>query len=99
MTEFVKHVYQVVKTISKGKVASYGWVAEQLGSRRLARAVGNALHNNSFDDVPCHRVVNSQGKLAENFGRGGWKIQKEKLVKEGIKFVSERKVDRGWMFR
>lgn len=94
MKDFTEDVYKIVKTIPKGKVASYGWVGKQLGSVRLARAVGNALHKNPFDDIPCHRVVSSQGKLAPNFGKGGWRAQKERLMGEGIKFVAERMVDR-----
>jgi len=97
MTDFTEDVYKIVKTIPKGKVASYGWVGKQLGSARLARAVGNALHKNPFADIPCHRVVNSQGKLAEKFGKGGWRVQKEMLVAEGVRFANEHRVDQRWM--
>jgi methylated-DNA-protein-cysteine methyltransferase related protein len=93
--EFAERVFQAVKQIPKGKVATYGWVGAQIGSSRLARAVGNALHFNPYDEVPCHRVVNSQGKLALHFGKGGWQEQKKRLEKEGVRFRGEMYVDKG----
>jgi O-6-methylguanine DNA methyltransferase len=60
-----KRIYEVVKKIPKGKVATYGQVAELAGDKRMARAVGNALHKNSDpDNIPCFRVVNAKGELA-----------------------------------
>ena len=90
---FQKKVYQLIKKIPKGRLATYGQIGEQLGNRRLARAVGNALHQNSYPDVPCHRVVSQNGHLAFNFGKGGWQEQKRKLLKEGIRFKAEKQVD------
>ncbi|OGC22458.1 hypothetical protein A2291_03795 [candidate division WOR-1 bacterium RIFOXYB2_FULL_42_35] len=62
LTKFEQDVYAVVKTIPKGQVRSYSWVAEQIGNPRASRAVGNALNKNPFaPQVPCHRVVAKNG--------------------------------------
>lgn len=87
-------VYELVKTIPKGKVVTYGEIAEYLGNKNLARVVGNILHSNPDPDrIPCHRVVNAKGKVAENFAFGGAKGQREKLEKEGIIFEKNGRVD------
>lgn len=58
------------------------------------RYVGHILHiNPDSKNIPCHRVVNSKGKLAEKFAFGGWKEQKRRLMKEGVEFKSEKSVD------
>lgn len=67
-----KRIYEAVKKIPKGKVATYGQVAAMAGNPRMARAVGNALHNNPDpENIPCYRVVNSKGELAGAFAFGG----------------------------
>jgi methylated-DNA-[protein]-cysteine S-methyltransferase len=71
LTEFSKRVYEAVKTIPKGEVRTYGWVAEKIGKPGAARAVGNALNKNPFPIVvPCHRVIakNSLGGFAKGLG-------------------------------
>lgn len=84
-------VYSLVQQIPVGNVATYGQIAELLGNRHLAQSVGNALHNNPDPSViPCHRVVNSKGELAENYAFGGWQKQKERLLAEGIKVQGKR---------
>lgn len=86
-------VYAFLLTIPKGKVVTYSQIAEALGNKKLARVVGNILHNNPDEDkYPCYKVVNKDGKLAKNFAFGGKKIQQEKLESEGI-LVVEDKVD------
>lgn len=78
-------VYELLKTIPKGKVVTYSQIAENLGNKKLARVVGNILHSNPDEDkVPCYKVVNSKGKLSSHFAFGGIEKQKEKLEKEGI---------------
>ncbi len=67
---FFDQVYGVVRKIPKGKVATYGQIAEILGTKD-ARKVGWALHANRSADVPCHRVVNKDGRLAPNFAFDG----------------------------
>ncbi len=89
---FFQQVFRVVKQIPKSKVATYGQIAQVLGTRD-ARKVGWALHSNASDKVPCHRVVNKSGGLAKNFAFDGWKEQKKRLLKENVKFISETRVN------
>ncbi len=78
-------VYEYLLTIPKGKVVTYKQIAEYLGNSKLSRVVGNILHNNpNGNKYPCYKVVNSKGKLSENFAFGGIEKQKEKLKNEGI---------------
>ena len=93
MTVFEK-IYEVVKTIPEGRVATYGQVALLAGNPRWARVVGYALHNNpSPDTIPCHRVVNREGKVADAFVFGGGEAQRSLLEKEGIKFEADGRID------
>ena len=86
-----KRIYEVVKKIPKGKVATYGQVAELAGDKRMARAVGNALHKNPDpDNIPCFRVVNAKGELAGEFAFGGAGEQAKLLEADGIKVVDGR---------
>ena len=80
-----KRIYEAVARIPKGFVATYAQVAEEAGDRKMARAVGNALHKNPDPfSIPCHRVVNAKGELAGNYAFGGaWK-QGEILQSEGV---------------
>ena len=91
--EFAEEIYETVKRIPKGKVATYGQVALMSGHRGAARAVGNALHVNPyFGTVPCHRVVNAKGSLAPMFAFGGADVQKRMLESEGVE-VKDNVVD------
>lgn len=88
-----KRIYEAVKNIPKGKVATYGQVAAMAGNERMARAVGNALHKNPDPDtIPCYRVVNAKGELAKVFVFGGINVQAEMLEQDGIEVV-DGKVD------
>ena len=86
-----KRIYEAVKRIPKGCVATYAQVAEEAGDRKMARAVGNALHKNpDLSVIPCHSVVNAKGELAGNYAFGGaWK-QGEMLIAEGVEVVDGR---------
>ena len=89
MTEFEIRVYEMTKKIPKGKVSTYGDIAKALGNKGFARAVGNALHKNPFEGiVPCHRVVNSKGEMAKNFGFGGPFLQRKLLEQEGVEVIN-----------
>lgn len=80
--------------IPKGKVATYGQVASLAGNPRWARVVGYALHNNPAPGIiPCHRVVNREGKVAEAFVFGGGKEQRRLLESEGVTFLMDGRVD------
>ena len=93
MSVFEK-IYNVVKQIPKGKVATYGQVAMLAGNPRWERVVGYALHNNPDpENIPCYRVVNREGKVATGFAFGGSDIQRQLLEKDGIKFEPDGHID------
>ena len=93
MNTFEK-IYEVVKSIPKGKVATYGQVALLAGNPRWARVVGYALHvNPEPGTIPCHRVVNREGKVAPSFAFGGEGVQRQLLESEGIVFESDGRID------
>lgn len=86
-----KRIYEAVKKIPRGKVATYGQVAEMAGDKKMARAVGNALHKNPDPEgIPCYRVVNAKGELAGEFAFGGEGAQRKLLEADGIAVVSGR---------
>ena len=91
---FSDKVFEIVRKIPKGKVATYGQIADLCGSHGASRAVGNTLHKNpEFGFIPCHRVLNSQGFLAEAFVFGGKEVQKQLLEEEGVEVSSDFRVD------
>ena len=84
-------IYDVVKQIPKGKVATYGQVASLAGSKRWSRVVGYALHvNPDPGNIPCHRVVNRMGEVSKAFAFGGENRQIQLLEAEGVEFVDGR---------
>lgn len=88
-----KSIYQAVRKIPKGCVATYGQVAQMAGNPKMARAVGNALHRNPDPlHIPCFRVVNARGELAGEFAFGGAGQQAKLLEKEGV-HVEDGRVD------
>ena len=88
-----RRIYEAVKRIPKGRVATYGQVAEMAGNPKMARAVGNALHKNPDPlHIPCYRVVNSRGELAGAFAFGGAGKQAGLLMEEGV-LVRDGRVD------
>lgn len=92
--EMKEKVYEVLKTVPKGKVVTYGQIASLLGNRHLSRAVGNILHKNPDPEtIPCHRVVNRRGELSNAYAFGGREAQRARLEEEGIVFESDGTVD------
>lgn len=88
-----KRIYESVKKIPRGKVATYGQVAAMAGNPKMCRAVGNALHKNPDPDgTPCYRVVNAKGELAGAFAFGGADVQANLLRADGIEVI-DNKVD------
>lgn len=86
-------IYDIVKQIPKGKVATYGQVAALAGNKRWSRVVGYALHvNPDPEHIPCHRVVNRLGEVSKAFAFGGENQQVYLLENEGVKFI-DGKVD------
>ena len=87
-------VYEFVKSIPPGKVATYGQIALYLGNRNFARMVGNILHDNPDPEhIPCHRVVNSHGQLSRSYAFGGIEAQRRLLESEGVVFKNNQVVD------
>ena len=90
-----KRIYEAVKKIPKGHVATYGQIAALAGDKKMARAVGNALHNNPDPEHgPCFRVVNSKGELSGEFAFGGAGAQERLLMEDGVEVTCGR-VDLG----
>ncbi len=88
-----KRIYEAVKKIPRGRVATYGQIAELAGDKKMARAVGNALHHNPDPDtIPCYRVVNAKGELSGAFAFGGIHSQEALLCADGIE-VADGRVD------
>lgn len=91
-------VYHFVKSIPRGKVVTYGQITDNLkletrNQRLSPRLVGWVLHQNLDLMVPCHRVVDSKGRIAPNFAFGGAHEQRKRLLAEGVKFKDEMHVD------
>ncbi len=88
-----KRIYEAVKKIPYGKVATYSQIARLAGNSKMSRAVGNALHKNPDpDNIPCFRVVDAKGSLAGGFAFGGASVQARLLEAEGVE-VKEDRVD------
>ena len=84
-------IYDVVRQIPKGKVATYGQVAALAGNRRWSRVVGYALHANpNPEHIPCHRVVNRLGEVSKAFAFGGQNSQITLLENESVKVKGNR---------
>jgi methylated-DNA-protein-cysteine methyltransferase related protein len=93
-SEFFNEVYNIVAQIPKGNVMTYGQLAVMLGSPYYARRVGQAMRNTpEYLDIPCHRVVNSNGGLAPIYAFGGEGQQYEMLLSEGVFFKKNNCVD------
>lgn len=91
---FFESVYQAIRKIPAGKVATYGDIARMCGRPRAARQVGWALHSNPAPvQNPCHRVVFADGSLTSGFAFGGRDVQRQLLAAEGVEVSSDYKVD------
>ena len=78
-------IYDIVKQIPRGTVATYGQVAALAGNKRWARVVGYALHVKPDPErIPCYRVVNREGRVSEAFAFGGENRQIGLLEADGI---------------
>ncbi len=90
LSVFQKQVYDLISRIPRGRISTYRAVARALDKPRASRAVGNALHNNPFaPQVPCHRIIKSDGRVG---GYGGGPEKKQAMLKkEGVKIID------GWI--
>ena len=84
MKSFEEKVVEVVKKIPQGKVFTYGEVAKRAGNAKASRAVGTIMAKNTDKNVPCHRVVKSDGSIGMYNGLRG-KSKMAILKKEGVK--------------
>ncbi len=90
---FSSRVKNVIKRIPVGKVATYGQIASIAGNYRAARQVAWILHSSSEkDNLPWHRVINRKGEISLKPGCG-FEKQKQLLLKEGIVFDKENRVN------
>lgn len=100
MSDFTEKIYEAVRAIPRGKVASYGQIAAMAGHPRAARIVGFALHNNPDPQtIPCHRVVFRDGSTCTGYAFGGPDVQRQLLRGEGVAFDEAGRVDMsrfGW---
>lgn len=88
---FYDKVYEIALRIPKGKVTSYGAIAETLGMKSSARLVGHAMAAVPEDlGVPAHRVINSAGALSGAHKFGGYERMRWLLEREGVKFRGEK---------
>ena len=88
MKDYFNKVYDMVAKIPKGKVATYGQIAQMLGNPRGARTVGWAMQVTPKElNIPCHRVVNKKGMLAPHYVFGSSETQRALLEEEGIEFL------------
>ena len=97
---FFDKVYDVVRLIPKGRVTSYGAIAEYLGTRGSARMVGWAMNASHTDvtNVPAHRVVNRVGLLTGKHHFGGPAVMKQLLENEGIEVADDKVVNFAELF-
>jgi O-6-methylguanine DNA methyltransferase len=96
--DFFERVWEVVARIPEGHVTTYGHIAEHLGTKQSARAVGYALHAVASSDegplaIPCHRVVNRFGALSGRMHFETPDVMEERLRAEGVAFTDDGCVD------
>ena len=94
MSDFFKDVIEVVKLIPKGKVTSYGMIANYLGAKKSSRLVGWALNKASqSSEIPAHRVVNRNGLMTGKNNFPTKNYMKEELEREGLSIKEDSIVD------
>lgn len=84
MKTFADRVRDIVRKIPKGKTMTYKQVATKAGSPHASRAVGAVMRSNYAADIPCHRVVKSDGSLG-SYNRGGPSEKRKILIAEGVR--------------
>jgi methylated-DNA-protein-cysteine methyltransferase related protein len=94
MDNFFAKVYQVVRQVPRGKVATYGQIAAMIGNPLAARMVGEAMRKTpEYLDIPCHRVVNRAGEMSPAYAFGGAGRQRQVLEQEGVVFKGNGCID------
>jgi methylated-DNA-protein-cysteine methyltransferase-like protein len=90
-----KRVYDIVRQIPRGRVMTYGQIAEILGEGYTARTVGYVMHGANAENVPWQRVINAQGKCSTAKMTLPINLQQSILESEGVTFDSKGKCDLG----
>ena len=87
--------YGIVRRIPKGRVATYGQVADLAGYPRHARQVGYALHalRGSAEKIPWQRVINARGEVSQRSSPDGDRLQRAVLESEGVVFGQSGRID------
>lgn len=94
MANTFERIYEVVRRIPRGRVATYGQIAMMAGNPHWSQVVGYALHvNPDPEGIPCFRVVNRFGEVSSAFAFGGGNRQRELLAEEGVAFLPDGRVD------
>jgi methylated-DNA-protein-cysteine methyltransferase-like protein len=89
-----QRIFAVVRRIPRGRIATYGQVAQLAGLGRHARQVGYALHSlDAGDRLPWHRVLNAQGRVSPRAEPGGDRVQRAMLEREGVRFDTAGRTD------
>ena len=89
-----RRIYSVVRRIPRGRVATYGQVAELAGLGRHARQVGYALHALPADtSLPWHRVLGASGRISARREPGAERLQQQLLEREGLRFDADGRLD------
>ena len=87
---FYEKVYEIVRNIPKGKVTTYGAIAETIGMKSSSRLVGQALKSMPSEmNIPAQRVINHAGLLSGAHQFGGYERMRWLLEKEGVKFKGD----------
>ncbi len=88
LTEFQQQVLRATQQIPRGKITTYGEIAQRIGSPKAVRAVGQALGRNPIPIViPCHRVIAANGALGGYSGGGGLDTKARLLQLEGVRLA------------
>ena len=92
---FHERVFELVRKVPAGHVATYGQIATLLGSPRVARHVGFAMAGagNSAEPVPWHRIINAKGTISHRGDFGRAQEQRDRLESEGVQFDDRDRVD------
>ncbi|MDR3309845.1 MAG: MGMT family protein [Oscillospiraceae bacterium] len=94
MSAFADNVREIVASIPRGRVMSYGQIAALAGNPRSSRVVGWIMHrNDDYKKLPCYRVVFKDGSLCDGYVFGGADVQRRLLAAEHVTFTPDGKVD------